>query len=734
MDPHTRLDDDDDFGGDFPGTSGARRSGNKRSFGEIDDEDDLFGSKQAKAKIEETAPGVATGMILSLRESLQTCKDDLAKCQMEHDVAKSEVQKWHSAFQNEPFINPGSSPDPTLVINYLQTLKNSEESLKEQLEKAKKKEAAFIVTFAKREQEIAELKSAVRDLRAQLKPPSLQARKLLLDPAIHEEFTRLKNLVEEKEKKLKEFQENAAANNFTPTSKMGKQLMAKCKTLQEENEEIGMEASEGKVHELSMKLALQKNQNAELRSQFEALYKHMEGLTNDVERSNEMVVIMQEKLEQKDSKIKRLKDELEQKSIIVEEKIDPASDNGKSSDEVMFSPFNTLFTLVKEMHLLQSKIGITPPWCAQLLEMLSEVFGGRIELAKAYYKALTASVRKHFKGNGVIASMEHCNDFMFLGTEAISLGRVGDDFWCSDSSGDPNGTYWLQGCHMVHCAYNSLWMGSFIHPDWDMFQSTHPCAAFHAASRAISGGPIYISDSVGQHDFKLLKSLVLPDGSILRCQDYALPSRDCLFQDPVHDGKTMLKIWNLNKYTGVLGLFNCQGGGWCPKSRRNKSFPEFSKLVTCLATPKDVEWSHGKNPIPIKAIEVFAVYMFQEKKLKFLKPEETVEISLQPFSYELLNIAPLRVLPKKLIQFSPIGLVNMLNTGGAIQSLEFEDSETLVKIGAGGSGEMRAFASEKPTACKIGGEEVEFDYVNKMVIVQVQWPSSSRTTVVEYLF
>ncbi|KAM5571967.1 galactinol--sucrose galactosyltransferase-like [Rosa sericea] len=369
-----------------------------------------------------------------------------------------------------------------------------------------------------------------------------------------------------------------------------------------------------------------------------------------------------------------------------------------------------------------------------LLEMLSEEFGGRIELAKAYYKALTASVRKHFKGNGVIASMEHCNDFMYLGTEAISLGRVGDDFWCSDPSGDPNGTYWLQGCHMVHCAYNSLWMGNFIHPDWDMFQSTHPCAAFHAASRAISGGPIYISDSVGQHNFKLLKSLVLPDGSILRCQHYALPTRDCLFEDPVHDGKTMLKIWNLNKYTGVLGLFNCQGGGWCPKSRRNKSFPEFSKSVTCLATPKDVEWSHGKNPNPIKEIDVFAVYMFQEKKLKLLKPAETVEISLQPFSYELLTIAPVRVLPKKLIQFAPIGLVNMLNTGGAIQSLEFEDGETVVRIGVKGGGEMRAFASEKPTACKIGGEEVKFDYVDQMVIVQVQWPSSSRTTVVEYLF
>nr|POF19762.1 fkbp12-interacting protein of 37 kda [Quercus suber] len=95
------------------------------------------------------------------------------------------------------------------------------------------------------------------------------ARRLLLDPAIHEEFTRLKNLVEEKEKELKEKQDTISALSFTPQSKMGKMLMAKCRTLQEENEEIGNLASEGKMHELAMQLALQKSQNAELRSQFE---------------------------------------------------------------------------------------------------------------------------------------------------------------------------------------------------------------------------------------------------------------------------------------------------------------------------------------------------------------------------------------------------------------------------------------------------------------------------------
>ncbi|CAB4280738.1 unnamed protein product [Prunus armeniaca] len=348
------------------------------------------------------------------------------------------------------------------------------------------------------------------------------------------------------------------------------------------------------------------------------------------------------------------------------------------------------------------------PGSLQLLEMLSEEFGGRVELAKAYFKALTDSTKKHFNGNGVIASMQHCNDFMYLGTEEISLGRV-------DHGGAADGTYWLQGCHAVHCLQQPV-DGQHHTPRLGHVSIKH--THVRNSTSAISGGLIYISDSVRKHNFKLLKSLVLPDGSVLRCQHYALPTRDCLFEDPVHHGKTMLKIWNLNKYTGALGLFNCQGGGWCPKSRLNKSAPECSKPLTCLSGPKDVEWNNGKTPISIKGMNIFAVYMHQQKKLKLLKLSEKVEISLQPFGFELLTVSPVRVLPKKLIQFAPIGLVNVLNTGGAIQSLEFEDEENssnLVRIGMKGCGEMRVFASEKPSARKIDGEEVKFDFVDKMV-------------------
>lgn len=369
-----------------------------------------------------------------------------------------------------------------------------------------------------------------------------------------------------------------------------------------------------------------------------------------------------------------------------------------------------------------------------LLEMLSEEFGGRVELAKAYFEAITASVQKYFNGNGVIASMQHCNDFMYLGTQTISLGRVGDDFWCTDPYGDPNGTYWLQGCHMVHCAYNSLWIGNFIHPDWDMFQSTHPCAKFHAASRAISGGPIYVSDSVGKHDFQLLKSMVLPDGMILRCEFYALPTRDCLFEDPLHDGETMLKIWNLNKFTGVVGAFNCQGGGWCPEERKNKCYSQFSHVITSKANASDIEWKNGNFPIPIDGVESFAVYLFQEKKLMLTAVSEDVEITLEPFDFELLTVSPVKMLSKKMVQFAPIGLVNMLNSGGAIQSLEFNDEEEMVRVGVKGTGEMKVFSSEKPKACRINGKDVAFEYGEKMVVIEVPWPGSSTLSVIEYLF
>jgi chromosome segregation ATPase len=90
---------------------------------------------------------------------------------------------------------------------------------------------------------------------------------------------------------------------------------------------------EWQIHELAIKLAMQKSQNAELRSQFEGLYKHMEELTNDVERSNETVIILQEKLEEKEKEIERVKKGLEIVSELVGDKKDEVDEIDEDAKE-----------------------------------------------------------------------------------------------------------------------------------------------------------------------------------------------------------------------------------------------------------------------------------------------------------------------------------------------------------------------------------------------------------------
>ncbi len=53
---------------------------------------------------------------------------------------------------------------------------------------------------------------------------------------------------------------------------------------------------------------------------------------------------------------------------------------------------------------------------------------------------------------------------------------------------------------------------------------------------------MYVSDKPGDHDFPLLHSLVLPDGSVLRCLQPGRPTRDCLFLDVLRDGRSLLKV------------------------------------------------------------------------------------------------------------------------------------------------------------------------------------------------
>lgn len=98
---------------------------------------------------------------------------------------------------------------------------------------------------------------------------------------------------------------------------------------------------------------------------------------------------------------------------------------------------------------------------------------------------------------------------------------------------------------------------------------------------------------------------MLPDGSVLRARYAGQPTRD-LFIQRLSDGRekvtvisnSLLKIWNLNKLSGLLGVFNCQGAGTWPLKQGGLEKP--------IAAPTFPPISDNMCPVSIEFLEEVA--------------------------------------------------------------------------------------------------------------------------------
>ncbi|CAA0836149.1 Probable galactinol--sucrose galactosyltransferase 2 [Striga hermonthica] len=267
-----------------------------------------------------------------------------------------------------------------------------------------------------------------------------------------------------------------------------------------------------------------------------------------------------------------------------------------------------------------------------LLETLGSGYGGRVSITEQYHKALDESIEKNFRENNLICCMCHNSDSIFSSKKSATA-RASEDFMPNEPT--------FQTLHIASVSFNSLLLGEVVVPDWDMFHSNHNTAEFHGAARALGGCPVYVSDKPGKHDFNILKKLVLPDGSILRAKYAGRPTRDCLFVDPVMDGKSLLKIWNLNKETGVIGVFNCQGAGSWPMKKAVENLTPSAKRLSARVSPLDVEFLD--EIAGDSSTEDSAIYAFNSGSLYRLPNNRTVEVSLDVLQCEIFTVSPIKV-------------------------------------------------------------------------------------------
>jgi predicted nucleic acid-binding Zn-ribbon protein len=151
----------------------------------------------------------------------------------------------------------------------------------------------------------------------------------LFDPAVNIIFTKLKNELKATKAKLEDTQNELTAWKFTPDSNTGKRLMAKCRLLYQENEELGKVISNGRLSKLETELSLQKNMNDELKrshSEFEGIIQDfdidMEGLTSTI-------INLQQKLKAAEDQVMKLEKDLKDKPLSPDNEI---SENSETND------------------------------------------------------------------------------------------------------------------------------------------------------------------------------------------------------------------------------------------------------------------------------------------------------------------------------------------------------------------------------------------------------------------
>ncbi|HEY0173630.1 MAG TPA: Sip1-related alpha-galactosidase [Pyrinomonadaceae bacterium] len=113
--------------------------------------------------------------------------------------------------------------------------------------------------------------------------------------------------------------------------------------------------------------------------------------------------------------------------------------------------------------------------------------------------------------------------------------------------------------HVYQNAYNAFWMANFAYPDWDMFQSHDPRAEFHAAARAASGGPVYVTDELGRERAEVLRPLVFSDGRLPMLDGPGQPTRDTLLRDTALEPvplKVFGRVTRPGFAAGVVAAFN----------------------------------------------------------------------------------------------------------------------------------------------------------------------------------
>lgn len=208
------------------------------------------------------------------------------------DLDKEQLAaKW---LQQEAYINQ--------LENAVDELGKQADSLQHELQsnetKNKKRLHNICMKLTLRDRKINQLQEKLDLITQNQLPTSYQLESTLIDPALNMMFEKMKKEMEAAKIKVDEMQNELSAWKFTPDSTTGKRLMAKCRLLHNENEELGREMSTGWVAQLNGNLALQKKFSEEMKKSQTELDEFLLELEEEVEGMQNTIYYLQRQVKE----------------------------------------------------------------------------------------------------------------------------------------------------------------------------------------------------------------------------------------------------------------------------------------------------------------------------------------------------------------------------------------------------------------------------------------------------
>ncbi|XP_077348231.1 pre-mRNA-splicing regulator WTAP [Lithobates pipiens] len=218
--------------------------------------------------------------------------------------------------QYEAYVQALENKYTDLNSNDVTGLRESEEKLKQQQQDSARRENILVMRLATKEQEMQECTNQIQHLKQVQQPSVAQLRTTMVDPAINLFFLKMKAELEQTKDKLEQAQNELSAWKFTPDSQTGKKLMAKCRMLIQENQELGRQLSQGRIAQLEAELALQKKYSEELKSSQDELNDFIIQLDEEVEGMQSTILVLQQQLKESRQQLAQLQQQQSQNSAI----------------------------------------------------------------------------------------------------------------------------------------------------------------------------------------------------------------------------------------------------------------------------------------------------------------------------------------------------------------------------------------------------------------------------------